>query len=246
MCTNESNISLVFSQFSNFPIINIVITVTHSIFSLDTQMFPYNTSYSFLCFCFALLCLSQLSHVNGAKKRPGPDPIGNKLDNKVSQLWDWTQQRTIIQFTSYDSFQLYLRTKPRNYSVVLMLTALRAERSCQVCKEAKDEYKIVADSFRFSYGHRDATQDKLLFFAMTDFDEGGGTIFEALHLKTAPMFIHYPPTGKPKASDKFDLSRQGLHAEALAQWISDVTDVKVSWHISLFQYLAYSFYLCVY
>ena len=195
-------------------------------------MIIYNIHYSFVLLCFALW-LSQLSHINGAKKRAVQDPIGNKLDNKVSQLWDWTQQRTIVQFTSYDSFQLYLRTKPRNYSVVLMLTALRADRGCQVCKEAKDEYKIVADSFRFSYGHRDVTQDKLLFFAMTDFDEGGGTIFEALHLKTAPVFIHYPPTGKPKASDKFDLSRQGLHSEALAQWISDVTGVKVSWSLLL-------------
>ena len=187
----------------------------------------YYTIISFVSLSITLLSLSQLSQLATAVKRRPVENAGDKLDNKVSQLWDWTQQRTIIPFTSYDSFQHYLRTKPRNYSVILMLTALRGERNCQICKEAKDEYKIVADSFRFSYGHKEATHEKLLFFAMTDFDEGGGEIFEALHLKTAPVFIHYPPVGKPKHVDKFDMSRQGLHAEAMVQWISEVTGVKV-------------------
>ena len=157
-----------------------------------------------------------------------PENSINKLESKVSQLWDWTSQRTIIHFTNFDNFNLYFRTRPRNYSMIVMMTALRGERKCHICSEAKREFQIVADSYRFSFGHRESNHKKLLFFSLVDFDEGGSPIFESLHLKTAPMFIHYPPGGKPKTVDKLDISRQGFHAEALAIWISEITNIHVS------------------
>ena len=59
------------------------------------------------------------------------------------------------------------RSKPRNYSVIVMFTALNPKRGCSVCQEASDEFTILANSFRFSsmYSHN-------LFFGVVDFDDG--------------------------------------------------------------------------
>lgn len=40
--------------------------------------------------------------------------------------------------------------------------------------------------------------------------------------------MHFPPKGKPKRADTFDLQRIGFAAEQLAKWIADRTDVHVS------------------
>lgn len=47
-------------------------------------------------------------------------------------------------------------------------------------------------------------------------------------MNSAPTFMHFPPKGKPKRPDTFDLQRIGFAAEQLAKWIADRTDVHVS------------------
>lgn len=47
-------------------------------------------------------------------------------------------------------------------------------------------------------------------------------------MNSAPTFMHFPPKGKPKRADTFDLQRIGFAAEQLAKWIADRTDVHVS------------------
>lgn len=39
--------------------------------------------------------------------------------------------------------------------------------------------------------------------------------------------MHFPAKGKPKPSDSMDLERSGIHAEAIAKWIQERTDVQV-------------------
>lgn len=48
-----------------------------------------------------------------------------------------------------------------------------------------------------------------------------------MKLNTAPVFVHFPPKGKPKAADTMDIQRVGFGAEALARWISERTDIQV-------------------
>lgn len=47
-------------------------------------------------------------------------------------------------------------------------------------------------------------------------------------MNSAPTFMNFPPKGKPKRADTFDLQRIGFAAEQLAKWIADRTDVHVS------------------
>jgi hypothetical protein len=48
-----------------------------------------------------------------------------------------------------------------------------------------------------------------------------------LRLNTAPVFMHFPPKGKPKQSDTMDIQRIGFAAEAIAKWIAERTDMQV-------------------
>ena len=67
---------------------------------------------------------------------------------------------------NFEKFKHYVKSAPRNYSIVVMLTALSSHRECQICRPANEEYQIVAQSWRYS-----AQFSNKLFFAMVDFDE---------------------------------------------------------------------------
>lgn len=105
--------------------------------------------------------------------------------------------------------------------MILMLTALAPHRQCTICREANNEYTILANSWRYSQQYSNK-----VFFAMVDFDEGPD-VFNALRLNSAPMFMHFPPKGKPKKADTYDIQRMGFSAEQLAKWVAERTDVHV-------------------
>ena len=60
-------------------------------------------------------------------------PQNVKLENRVSQLLEWNARRSIITLSS-DKFSTYVRSKPRNYSVIATFTALKPQRQCSICK----------------------------------------------------------------------------------------------------------------
>jgi len=142
------------------------------------------------------------------------------LTEKITQLTDWSLKKPVIRLNN-ERFKHYVKTLPRNYSMIVMLTALSPQRQCAVCKQAHDEFQIVAQSYRYS----SAFSNKI-FFGMVDFDEGS-EVFQYLKLNSAPVFIHFPPKMKPKKSDFMDISRTGFQAEAVAKWINDRTDVQI-------------------
>jgi len=102
-----------------------------------------------------------------------------------------------------------------------MLTALSPQRGCSICRQAYEEYEIVANSYRYSYLY-----SKRMFFTMVDFDEGS-EVFQQMNLNSAPVLMHIPAKGKAKTADTMDISRHGFHAEAIAKWIESRTDVQI-------------------
>ena len=101
------------------------------------------------------------------------------LAEKVQQLVDLSAKRPVIRLNG-NKFRDYVRNSPRNYSIVVMFTALSAQRQCAICKQASEEYQIVANSYRYSQQYSDN-----LFFAMVDFDEGPDVfqvIFKTNHI----------------------------------------------------------------
>ena len=152
-----------------------------------------------------------------AKKDSGS---GNALNEKVEQLMDLSAKRPVIKLNG-NKFRDYVKGAPRNYSIVVMFTALQASRQCAICKQASDEYQLVANSYRYSQFFSNK-----LFFAMVDFDEGTD-VFQAMKLNTAPVFMHFPAKGKPKKADNMDLQRVGFSAEAIAKWIGERTEMNI-------------------
>lgn len=142
------------------------------------------------------------------------------LSEKVDQLTEWSLKKPVIRL-NFEKFKYYVKSAPRNYTMVVMLTALSANRECQICKPANDEYQIVAQSWRYS-----AQFNNKLFFAMVDFDEASD-VFRMLNTASAPQFIIFGRKGKPKAADNLDLPRVGFSAEAITKWIQDRTDISV-------------------
>ncbi|KAF3816159.1 hypothetical protein GH733_014748 [Mirounga leonina] len=88
------------------------------------------------------------------------------LSEKVSQLMEWTNKRPVIRMNG-DKFRRLVKAPPRNYSVIVMFTALQLHRQCVVCKQADEEFQILANSWRYSSAFTNR-----IFFAMVDFDEG--------------------------------------------------------------------------
>lgn len=161
------------------------------------------------------------------------------MAERVQQLTDMTNKKPVLRFNG-NKFRDYVKAVPRNYSIIIMFTAMAPQRQCIVCRHANDEFAIVANSFRYSQAYTNK-----LFFAIVDFDEGSDVfqlvsvncIFKfkllndnfQLRLNTAPVFIHFPPKGKPKNQDTMDIQRIGFSAESIAKWIAERTDVQASW-----------------
>lgn len=121
-----------------------------------------------------------------------------------------------------DKFRQYVKSSPRNYSIIIMLTALAPQRQCGICKEVNSEYQILASSWKYSNGF----SGNKLFFAMVDFDEGSD-IFQALKLNSAPVIMHFPARGKQRKGDTYDMSRTGFAAEQIARWVHERTDITI-------------------
>ncbi|TSL89847.1 Magnesium transporter protein 1 [Bagarius yarrelli] len=135
-------------------------------------------------------------------------------------MMDWAAKRAVIRMNG-DKFRRFVRAPPRNYSAIIMFTALQPQRQCGVCRQADEEYQILANSWRYS----NAFTNKI-FFAMVDFDEGAD-VFQMLNMNSAPTFIIFPPKGKPKRADTYELQVRGFAAEQLARWVADRTEVHI-------------------
>lgn len=64
-----------------------------------------------------------------------------------------------------------LTATPRDYSVAIVLTAQDAKFGCQLCREFKPEWDLIAQS----WSKGDKRQESRLFFGVLDFTEGRDT-----------------------------------------------------------------------
>jgi len=168
-------------------------------------------------FLFSLFSLVVfLTIVNGQSTKKEKE----KLSEKVQTLVDSSAKRPVLRYNG-NKFREYVTKTPRNYSMIVMFTALSAQRQCAICKQASDEYHMVANSYRYS-----SQYSNKMFFAMVDFDEGPD-VFQSMKLNSAPVFMHFPAKGKPKKMDTMDIQRVGFGADAIAKWINERTEINI-------------------
>ncbi|KAM3722952.1 putative dolichyl-diphosphooligosaccharide--protein glycosyltransferase subunit [Dirofilaria immitis] len=145
---------------------------------------------------------------------------GVYLDEKVKNLQEWMYRRPLINLNA-DRWRMYVRSAPRNYSMVVMFTALSPNVNCAICKSAYDEFYILANSYRYAY-----PELKALYFAIIDYDESP-EIFQQMNLNVAPVLFHFPSKGTKKRTDQMDFERQGFDADSMAKFIFERTDIQI-------------------
>merc|ERR1712029_876202 len=150
---------------------------------------------------FGLMALALVILISSAGGQATKKKEAAHMAEKVSTLRDLASRKSVIRFNG-NKFREYVKTSPRNYSMIVMFTALSSSRQCMICKEAMDEYTVVANSFRYST----AFASNKVFLAMVDFGEGPD-VFQLMKLNSAPVFMHFPEKGKPKKVDTMDLQR---------------------------------------
>jgi len=168
----------------------------------------------FLFALFSLVVFLTIVYGQSTKKEK------EKLSEKVQTLVDSSAKRPVLRYNG-NKFREYVTKTPRNYSMIVMFTALSAQRQCAICKQASDEYHMVANSYRYS-----SQYSNKMFFAMVDFDEGPD-VFQSMKLNSAPVFMHFPAKGKPKKMDTMDIQRVGFGADAIAKWINERTEINI-------------------
>uniref|UniRef100_A0A9J2PAH9 Magnesium transporter protein 1 n=1 Tax=Ascaris lumbricoides TaxID=6252 RepID=A0A9J2PAH9_ASCLU len=142
------------------------------------------------------------------------------LEEKVKNLQEWMYKRPLINM-NMDRWKTYVRSSPRNYSMVVMFTALSVGVNCPVCKPAYDEFYIMANSYRYAY-----PELKALYFAVVDFDEAP-QVFQSMNLNVAPVLIHFPAKGSRKRIDQMDFTRQGFDADSMARFVYDRAEIQI-------------------
>lgn len=151
------------------------------------------------------------------------DVQGGNLDEQIQQLNDLMERRPIIRLNP-EKFKKYLGSQslPRNYSFIVMMTALSPQRSCHICRQAHEEYLVTANSYRVSQ----YAQSKKLYFGLVDYDEGS-EIFNSLSINSAPCFLYFNEKGNFRSPDELNIQRLGFGADVITRWIAEKTGMQI-------------------
>ncbi|CAK7271420.1 oligosaccharyl transferase subunit ost3/OST6 [Sporothrix epigloea] len=117
-------------------------------------------------------------------------------------------------------FQSLVAGSPRDYSSLILLTAMDPRYGCQLCREFQPEFDLLARSWTKG----DKAGESRVIFATIDFTDGRET-FQSLGLQTAPVLLFYPATAGPHASAspdyiRYDFSNGPGPAEMVHHWLA--------------------------
>ncbi|XP_045154845.1 magnesium transporter protein 1-like [Echinops telfairi] len=142
------------------------------------------------------------------------------LAGKVSQLMDWTQASGGVIPMNDTAFYHFVLQPPRNYSVIVLFTALREARRCDACQRAANEFQILASSPCYSEAF-----SKKVFFAMVDYDANPGA-FQMVRLVSVPNFLHFAAKRAFATEDSYNSEVRDFTARQIAAWIAQRTQVR--------------------
>ncbi len=72
---------------------------------------------------------------------------GGGLTEKVEQLRELSLKRPVIRLNG-NKFRDFVKSAPRNYSIVVMFTALAAQRQCAICQQARQDNRFLLTDFK--------------------------------------------------------------------------------------------------
>ncbi|MCJ1227877.1 oligosaccharyl transferase subunit ost3/OST6 [Toensbergia leucococca] len=142
------------------------------------------------------------------------DASQSKFDEYHSRSLSSTPLK--LDDASYDD----LTVTPRDYTVVVLLTALEARFGCQLCRDFQPEWDLIGRS----WVKGDRRGENRVLYGTLDFTDGKGT-FQKLMLQTAPILMLFPPTVDTGAKGdgqpiRYDFSMGPRSAEQVYAWIT--------------------------
>ncbi|KAH6667016.1 OST3/OST6 family protein [Plectosphaerella plurivora] len=119
-----------------------------------------------------------------------------------------------------DSSFKKLTGAPRDYTTMVLLTAMDARYGCQLCREFQPEWDILARSWT----NGDKKGNSRVIFGTLDFADGRET-FMSLGLQTAPVLLLFQPTTGPHAVAspeplRYDFTTGPQVAEQVHSWLA--------------------------
>lgn len=145
------------------------------------------------------------------------------LDEQIQQIHELLERRPVIKLNA-DKFRRFIGSQsvPRNYSFIVMMTALSPQRSCHICRQAHEEFVITATSYKNSPNFN----SKKLYFGSVDYDEGSD-VFQSLNINSAPCFLYFSEKGNFRKPDELNIQRLGFGADVIARWVQEKTGMSV-------------------
>ncbi|XKL62639.1 hypothetical protein PGB90_002472 [Kerria lacca] len=142
------------------------------------------------------------------------------LIEKVRQLKDQSAKSYVLKLNNV-KFRDYIKTPVKNYSFVVLFTAMASHRQCSVCSVVRDEFELTAKSFRITHG---SISDRL-FFGFVDFDQNS-EIFRVMNVNSVPLIVYFPAKRKLQMkTDALDMQRYGYSAESITKWLVEKSGV---------------------
>ncbi|KAI9805304.1 MAG: oligosaccharyl transferase subunit ost3/OST6 [Piccolia ochrophora] len=141
-------------------------------------------------------------------------PSGDRFDDFH------TQSLSSAPLKLTDALYDDLIAPPRDYSVILLFTALETRFGCQLCRDTQPEWELMSRS----WVKGDRAGDSRVIFSTIDFTDGKNT-FQKFMLQTAPVMMYFPPTSGAHAKldaqpIRLDFGNGPKSAEDINAWIS--------------------------
>jgi len=142
---------------------------------------------------------------------------------KVEKLNEMIAAEPLLKYDS-KAFEKFVEG-PRNFSTILMLTAVSGQQNCEPCRLLLPEFQIAANSWAA------LKHPSRMYFAMVDY-QSGTEVFNKLKLTNAPVIYHFPPNEgenakpehkkNPMAFDRYDIQRSGESAEDILKYVETI------------------------
>lgn len=129
------------------------------------------------------------------------------------------------------TYSYYATSKPRPYSLVVLLTATHPKFRCGVCKQLDSELSILAQSYAKNSAKDDPNK---VFFVRLDY-ESSAKVFQGYQVSSVPLLFYIGPQhAGEKAGTEYQVSVRDKYqvppnpdAESLASFLNDRGNVSV-------------------
>jgi oligosaccharyltransferase complex subunit gamma len=148
----------------------------------------------------------------------------SKVALHYREILSLSKQKPLIPINK-DLFIRLVKTSAKNYSVVILFTAIHPQRGCQLCQMAYSEMVVVANSLASQAKNSDKNQK--VFLGFVDFDHAPD-VFQMMKFQSAPIILHFPVKTMPGKEDTMDLNRRGLSSYAVSRFILERTGLNIN------------------